>query len=902
MRFPELPGYRYEGFLGEDSFGWSFVATHDDGKRRAVRVYKAQATSDRLLQSYFKVFSDPATLTPGVSRVHDHTVSRLFAPTVCATPFYGWKGKDGAGWQVASLKRLAAHLTREQVLEVIRDLAACLADLHGANLFHGGIRPSGVFLAGDAKGGQKVRLGEFGQLFMGGLQYLEAGDLLFYVSPEQLATGDFTKGRGQQWDVYAFGVVAYELLVGSLPRLQALRLRGEQHPGWLEQSPAITFGELTEVSEQFLAHLESESKLAWAVEAKDSREVRLRAVIDRCLAFEAGSRPSSMVEVAESLHKVFDRSSATTVASSAPESLSSGASRALFEESVPEPVETRARALPLEKVGRSLKGNPVLRWQLTALASMVAILPLTYFSLFSFWKSRETIVEVKEEIDFQIKEQTSVKNQALAYQRELLQTKENNEMLISELNDAENSKNNLVGQAKLARQLLRQTQDNGDRFFRLVLENRDSDVPGFREGRRAALVEGRRHYERLVEAYGDAPDFIVSTANALFYLGQIYREMGEFGKALASYGEAERRYTALLEDPISAKVEFLKNIAISKDALGELSLRSGEFSAARHYFTESSRFWSEARSQDPEIATAAALYIHENSLDIVECEFAMDRLDAAIDAAMSVGVRLTEMQEARPDDPRVIGALARSFSLAGRVLEVRRENELAKEAYQQSSDLFARAVSLNAAVDAYHLGLGNSLARAGMLARDHDKLENAAEILARVVASNPYESAYLRTLADIYGVLAANQRDGGRLKNAVALEEKSIAILKPIVEGNANVALDVRYSYAQRLAHLAELLGDSGRFDESREPLREAVALLEDIATTEGASAQYRRSLARTLGLAGFACIKAGDKSQAKEHLELARSEWQSYMESNPDDDDAAQAVKWTAEQLKRLQ
>jgi len=922
MRLPDLPGYHYEGFLGEDPFGWTFVALHEDGKRRSVRVFKSQATSDRFLQSYFKIFSDPQGAVPGVSRVHDFQLQNPHRLAACATPFYGWKARDSEGWQVASLERIASLLSREQILEVIRETGVVLGGVHSAKLFHGGLRPSGIFLSGDAKGGQKVRLGEFGQIFMGGLQFLEAGDLLFYTSPEQLSTGDFSNGRGFAWDVYAFGVIAFELLSGALPRLERLRRQKREHPDWFEGAPAITFGELSEVAEYYIAQLEADAEVRWPGAVSDPREIALREVIGRCLRFQPGERPASMIEVAAEVSAALqavpekretrieaDRTPfapAIPLPATAPEPRPKRKRReapapSLFDDSATLG-DSKAGVRPSKgSFSKRFRESPVFRWQLTTVFSLVAILPITWFAVYNFLKAREKANEAEEEITFHLKEQENVKSQALAYQRDFLRTRETAEQLKSELNEAEDSKNNLLGQAKLARQLLRQTQENGDRFFRLVLENRDTDVPEFRERRAAALAEGRKHYERLVEAYGDAPDFIVSTANALFHLGQIYREMGEFGKALASFGEAERRYTALLEDSATADVEFVKNIAASKSALGELAVRSGQYSTARHYFTESSRFWSEARSRDPALSASAALFIHENSLAIVECEFAMDRLDAALDAAMSVGVTLTELQKKSPDDHRVTGALAKSFSLAGRVLEARGEAELAKEAYQQSSDLFARAVSLDAAVDAYQLGLGNSLARLGLLANDNEKLESAAEVLSRVVAANPFETIYLKTLADIFGTLATNQRDGGNPKNAIALEEKAIAILKPIVEKNAAVAPDVRYSYAQRLAHLAELLGDSGRFDDSREPLQQAVALLEEIASVEGASSQYRRTLARTLGMAGFACLQAGDETGAREHLELARTEWESYMEANPEDNDAAQAVKWTSEQLKRL-
>jgi len=556
------------------------------------------------------------------------------------------------------------------------------------------------------------------------------------------------------------------------------------------------------------------------------------------------------------------------------------------------------KAAPARTVPLPIRPKPVERWKAIAVASMAAVLCLTGFSLLTMVKMREMELQVQDDLK---KTQSEVDKAAAAYRRQRLDLQNRTEQLKSELDSVENSKSSLLGEAKLARQILRQAQENGDRFFRLVLENRDSDIEEFRVGRSLALVEGKKHYERLVDVYGDAPDFIVSTANALFYLGQIYKEMGEFPKALASFGEAERRYTALLEDSTTSDPEFVRKIAISKSSLGQLAIASGQYSVARHYFTESSRFWTEARALSPGDALTAALNIHGNSLDIVECEFAMNRQEAALDAALSIGVQLTEMQKQAPQDHRIIGAIARSFSLSGRVLEATRDIESARKAYQQSSDLFAQAVKLDAAVDAYQLGLGNSLARLGLLSNDFEKLENAAEVLGAVVAANPYESAFLKTLADIYGALSRNQRDGGRLKNAIVLEQKAIATLKPIIDGNTAIAPDVQFSYSQRLAHLAELLGDSGKFDESRIPLKEAITVLEKLSGSGQKVAEYQRSLARARGMVGFACVKAGDNSEAKKHLELARAEWQNFIVAHPEDSDAAQAVKWTSEQLMRL-
>ena len=89
MRFPDLPGYRYEGFLGEDPFGWSFVALHESGTRRAVRVFKAQSTSDWFLYPYFKTLSDPANQLNGVARIHDFVLQSPIALTACVDNSFG---------------------------------------------------------------------------------------------------------------------------------------------------------------------------------------------------------------------------------------------------------------------------------------------------------------------------------------------------------------------------------------------------------------------------------------------------------------------------------------------------------------------------------------------------------------------------------------------------------------------------------------------------------------------------------------------------------------------------------------------------------------------------------------------------------------------------------------------
>lgn len=975
MRLPELPGHTYEDLLGEDPFGWSFVTTYGDSERRVVKVLKSQAISAALVESCFEQLAGSGGTIRGAASVYDYIPGDDRNPAAYAMPFYGWRGKENRKWQLTSLKRLMNLLPKEQAEEIIRKLAVGVAEIHEADLFHGGLKPGDIFLTADEDGSQQVKVADFGQIFMGGLQYLEAGDLLFYVSPEQLESGDFSNNLGLSWDIYSFGVVAFELLTGHLPRLDQLRQQCLEHRGLLDETPAIAYGGLTSTSEHFLEALGEEIPVEWPDAPVDAKEKAVREVIEQCLRFDYRERPGSMREIASALGAALKKealpsprtepiqvvkhpsradASGPSPSPSAKEAVpaekggdtggreaigefeeSPAAARSLaavagtseegpdlqlfeapdglaattsadgdshFGEEIHETIIAAPEGFdsPAFRVKRYFRERPALKWKISTFAAVAALIPLLLLAAGTSWELRKTERELTIET---AQLQASVEKQAEAYRRVLNETQKSEQQMESELNEVEGSRSRLMGEAKLARQILRQTQENGDEFFRLILDNRDTDVPGFREKRARSLQEARGHYERLIEVYGDAPDFIVSTANAYFYLGRIYRETGEFGKSLVVFGEAERRYLALLEDADDPEMEFVRNLAIAKNALGGLAFGNSEFPSARHYFTESSRYWTEVRALSSPDAQEAAISIHENSLSIVECELAINRLEAALDGARSIGSQLLKLQEEEPENDRVIGALAKSFSLAGRILEATGEGETAKEAFQQAGNLFASAVKLNAAVDDYQLGLGNSLARVGLLENDIKKLEGAVEVLGGVIASNPFEASYQKTLADVYGVLARNQRDGGRSENAIELEREAIEILQPIIRANPNaVPADVLYSYSQRLAHLAELLGDSGDFDDSRAPLQEAIVVLEKISRSDKALAQYNRALARARGLAGFACLKSGDKSEAKEHLELARAEWETYMESNPEDPDAMQAVRWTSDQLRGLQ
>lgn len=106
-------------------------------------------------------------------------------------------------------------LSRDEGLRVIERIGAGLAYAHNKGILHRDIKPSNVLLAPD--GG--VYLADFGlaRIAQAGESTLSSDTMLGtpqYISPEQ-ARGEKNLDAGT--DIYSFGVVLYELVVGRVP-------------------------------------------------------------------------------------------------------------------------------------------------------------------------------------------------------------------------------------------------------------------------------------------------------------------------------------------------------------------------------------------------------------------------------------------------------------------------------------------------------------------------------------------------------------------------------------------------------------------------------------------------------------------------------------------------------------
>ena len=259
--------YRVERVLGGGAMAKVVLARDAElGRAVAVKVLDESLATD---ESFRARFSREARLAASLS--HPNLVTVFDAGEAEGRPYIVMEYVEGL--TLEERLRNDGPLPPEEVRRVALQVCAGLEHAHAHGLVHRDLKPGNLIERTDGT----VKIADFGiARGDGATELTEAGTIVgtaAYLAPEQAQGGDITPRS----DLYAFGVVLYELLTGRRPwQIESLSDLARRHT---EPPPALP----------------------------EHVPPGLRAVVERCLAADPVDRPASAADVAGMLGAADDQ-------------------------------------------------------------------------------------------------------------------------------------------------------------------------------------------------------------------------------------------------------------------------------------------------------------------------------------------------------------------------------------------------------------------------------------------------------------------------------------------------------------------------------------------------------------------------------------------------------------------
>ncbi len=203
--------YLLEQELGGGGMSRVFVATETAlGRRVVVKVLPAEMSGQLSVDRFRREISIAARLQ------HAHIVPLLTSGQVEGLPYFTMPFVEGESLRAHLAKHGEMPLT--DAVRVLREIASALSHAHAHDVVHRDIKPDNVLLSGGAamvtdfgvaKAVSEAAAGHEGITSVGMALGTPA-----YMAPEQATADPLTDHRA---DLYAWGMLAYELLTGQAP-------------------------------------------------------------------------------------------------------------------------------------------------------------------------------------------------------------------------------------------------------------------------------------------------------------------------------------------------------------------------------------------------------------------------------------------------------------------------------------------------------------------------------------------------------------------------------------------------------------------------------------------------------------------------------------------------------------
>ncbi len=230
----EIDGYRIDELLAEGGFGYVYLASNiaEPSMRQVVKFLRPKIACTQ--PPFVRIFVEEARLTEAISQ-SCWNIARVSNVRETPWPYYFMEYIRGTTLEDLIVEASPARLPIDDGIGYLRGIASALVATHGRGCVHRDLKPLNVMVIhadSVANAEQRVKVVDFGlalEIGGSGITPVEspgaepvsgaAGKSLIRHAgtPEYMAPECFSGTVDVRTDIYAFGVMAYEVLTGVRP-------------------------------------------------------------------------------------------------------------------------------------------------------------------------------------------------------------------------------------------------------------------------------------------------------------------------------------------------------------------------------------------------------------------------------------------------------------------------------------------------------------------------------------------------------------------------------------------------------------------------------------------------------------------------------------------------------------